>query len=267
MRILCGLLRISETDATVTYMAKSFCVEKYSISRALSSLEKEGLIYRENRLVKLTPRGKAAALKFSERMDIATNHLIYEGVPETQVMNDAMYMSMYFSEESFNTIRKMEERYRVKHALQDVKNFYGDELCRSLRDGDYSLPFIIYRTNMKDGNNISMANKGFQHPCILSVKNGVGTILLRAQEISEKSAQSKKLMSGKVENFKYFNIHKFYEAEKNGNLLVMPASALHFINLGRDSDKVLHGSVAIKLTCSVGPVHMPESTAIFTLLI
>ncbi|XVG96296.1 hypothetical protein ACGCUQ_05330 [Eubacteriales bacterium KG127] len=267
MRILCRLLRISKSDATVTYMAKSFSVEKYSISRALSALEKEGLLYRENRLAMLTHRGHYVAEKFAERMEIATNYLIYEGIPEAQVMKDAMYISMFFSDEAFNAIRKIEERYRIKHALNNVKKFYGDELCKSLRDGDYNLPFMIYRTNMKDGNNISMANNGFQHPCILSIKNGFGTVILRAQEVSSKSALSKKLMKGKVESFKYFYIDKFYEVEKNGNLLVMPASALHFINLGRNSDKILYGSVAIKLTCSVGSLHMPESTAILTLQI
>ena len=56
------------------------------------------------------------------------------------------------------------------------------------RDGQYLLPFIIYRENVKNGNNISMSNEGFTHPCTLSVTDGRGMILLKAQRVEKYSA-------------------------------------------------------------------------------
>ena len=38
-------------------------------------------------------------------------------------------------------------------------------------------------------------------------------------------------------------------------------------NRGSGTDQILHGSVCLKMKCSVGFMHMPESTAIFTVLI
>lgn len=38
-------------------------------------------------------------------------------------------------------------------------------------------------------------------------------------------------------------------------------------NRGSGVDQILHGSVCLKMKCSVGLMHMPESTAIFTVLI
>ena len=37
--------------------------------------------------------------------------------------------------------------------------------------------------------------------------------------------------------------------------------------MGKGRDTLLHGSVCLKMQCSVGDMHMPESTAIFTMFI
>ena len=39
------------------------------------------------------------------------------------------------------------------------------------------------------------------------------------------------------------------------------------LNIGSGVGQILHGSVCLRMQCSVGTKHMPESTAIFTILI
>ena len=65
----------------------------------------------DSRHPRLEKLGEQTARKYAERMDIATNHLIYEGVTEAQACNDALYLSMYCSDETFEVIRSMEEQY------------------------------------------------------------------------------------------------------------------------------------------------------------
>ena len=71
-------------------------------------------------------------------------------------------------------------------------SFTGSTLCKMLGNGIYRFPFPVYRETAKYGSNISMANNGFEHPCVLSVRNGVGMLQLKAAD------KRKKWMAGTV---------------------------------------------------------------------
>ena len=168
------------------HLSKTLGVEKYTVSRVFTALEKDGYLNRmDSRHPRLEKLGEQTARKYAERMDIATNHLIYEGVTEAQACNDALYLSMYCSDETFEVIRSMEEQYRMKHLLRTYERFDGTILCNGLRDGQYLLPFIIYRETVKKRQQLSMSNEGFIHPCTLSVTDGRGMILLKAQRVEK----------------------------------------------------------------------------------
>ena len=64
--------------------------------------------------------------------------------------------------------------YNVRKNENNIFNttHRGAALCKKLKDGCYSLPFLIFREHIKDGSNLSMANEGFEHPCSLYVKGG-----------------------------------------------------------------------------------------------
>ena len=116
IRILVSLLKMSPENCNVTNLSKTLGVEKYTVSRVFTALEKDGYLNRtDSRHPRLEKLGEQTARKYAERMDIATNHLIYEGVTEAQACNDALYLSMYCSDETFEVIRSMEEQYRMKH--------------------------------------------------------------------------------------------------------------------------------------------------------
>lgn len=267
LRILISFLKMSPESCTVTNLAKTLGEEKYTVSRGMIALEKEGLLDRSSpRHPKLTARGIAAAEKYADRMDIAVNHLIYEGVGITEAKQDATYLSLYCSDETFKAIRGMEERYRIKYELRGRRAFDGAVLCCNLRDGSYQLPFIIYRENVKDMQNISMANEGFAHPCELIVKKDTGTIRLRAVPVTRFLTDGTGIQA-KISSLKYYDGEKFCDAEKNGDFMQFPAQALHFVNIGEEPGQVLHGSVCLKMSSSAGSGYMPESTAIFTVLL
>ena len=144
---------------------------------------------------------------------------------------------------------------------------YCSEQAQQLEDGSYHFPFIIYREQMKNHSNISMANQGFEHPCELMVKDHQGLVYLTVKTVSAQSAFSGKQMEGRIQKLQYLCDGEFRDGGMEGRYIYFPATALQFISMGKGRDTLLHGSVCLKMQCSVGEMHMPESTAVFTVFI
>ncbi len=268
LRVLLCFLRLAPEECTVTAIARTLGEEKYSVSRALASLEKEECVCREDvRNPRLTEKGRLLAERYSERLEITLNHLLYEGVDMESAKKDAFVWALYCTDSTMEAVRATEERYRVKYELRNQKRFTGGTLCKKLKDGCYSFPFLIFREHIKNGSNLSMANEGFEHPCSLYVKNGIGTVQLRAVPVSAKSPRSGMRMSGRVKSIRYFDAGRYISAESNGQIFSFPAEVLQFVNVGADAGQILHGSVCLQMEASVGPIHMPDSTAIFSMLV
>lgn len=81
---------------------------------------------------------------------------------------------------------------------------------------DFHLLYIE-QIGKNQNSNISMANAGFDHPCELVVRDGVGMIHMRARTMSANSRKSGMLMQGKVQTVKYNYNNSFIDAEKNGD--------------------------------------------------
>lgn len=270
LRVLLAFYQMDKDSCTVMNISRMLGEEHYVISRLISGLEKEGLIKKEApRKPVLTEKGLKEAKRYANRMELTLNHLLYEGVSMENARNDAYHWALSNTDETMAVIANAEEKYRVKYELRNKTSFDGRELCRKMNDGTYRFPFIIYKEQIgKNRNsNISMANAGFEHPCELVVRNGTGMIHMRALTISANSGKSGILMQGKVKTVKYNYNNSYIDAEKNGDTICFPAECLNFLNIGSGVDQILHGSVCLKMKCSVGVIHMPESTAIFTILI
>ncbi len=268
LRVLLCFLYEDKKTCTVSGVARMLGKEKYAVSRVLTAMEEEGLVDRSNnREPKLTEQGLQAAQNFAEKVETSINHLMFEGVDAGNAREDAMIWALYNSDRTMDVIRKTEIRYKVKYDLRNIDKFDGETLCKNLPDGVYDFPFMIYRGKEKNGNIISMANEAFLHPCTLSVQNSVGEIQLRAQSIRQKSRLTGNYMEGSVNQMKYLNLGHYVSSQRSGEVYSFPASVLQFRNIGSGFGQILHGSVCMKMTCSVGNVHMPESVAIFTILI
>lgn len=268
LRTLLYFLNEDSKMCRVTNIARTLGEEKYTISRIISSLEKDGLVDKSDvRCLALTEKGRNEAQYYAERIEITMNHLMYEGVDTDSAQRDAMYWAIYNSERTMAVIRETEERYRVKYELREQKFFTGKQLCQKLHDGIYQFPFLIYREHVQGGTNLSMANEAFESPCTISVKNGVGTIQLRMKSVTAKSALSGREVSGKVKKIRYHDSGNYINAEIRGNVVSFPAGVLNFVNVGSKEGQVLHGSVCLQMEATADQMHMPHSVAIFTILI
>ncbi len=268
LRVLLYLLREDEKNCTVMEITRTLGEKHYTVSRTIASLEKDGLISRKiPRRPRLTEAGSIQAMHYAERISITMSHLLYEGVNVESAKSDAYSWALYNTEETMEVIRSAAEKYKVKYELREQRQFSGAELCKKLKNGEYRFPFIIYRESTKNGSNISMANEGFEHPCILSIKDGMGTMQLKAVDVTANSAATGESMNGHIKSMKYFDNGSYINADQNGNVLSFPASVLSFRNIGEGMEQILHGMVCLRMQCTAGIAHMPEAEAIFTVLI
>ncbi len=269
LRVLFYFLNQEPEACTVSEIARRLEEGKQKISRLLMSMEKEGLIDREDvRQPRLTEEGFKVALLYETRFDSVLNHLLYEGLDVEYAEHDAYAWSLFSSEDGLKLIRNSEQQYRAKYELCNRTSFDGNEFCKHLADGEYRFPFVIYREHVRNGENISMANYGFAHPCRLRVVNGEGTICLQPLNCSGVSPHTHQKMTGHVCQLRYLTAEGFCDAtEAENGELEFPAGALKFLNMGKGIGQIVHGSVCLRMRSSVGIQHMPESTAIFTLVI
>ena len=268
MRVLICFLNENARICTVTGLATMFGEGKQKMHRIFTTLEKEGLLNRSNpRSPVLTELGREKAHYYENRINIVLNHLLYEGLDMDNAEHDAYAWALFSSDKGMEIIKSSEQRYRAKYELRKREQFDGTELCKHLHDGEYRLPFLIYKEHMTDGNNLSMSNSGFEHPCILTVTNGEGTIQLRPKEIWARSQMTGQEMIGRVRMLMYWDGMTFKNAETVNGMLTFPASTLSFLNIGSGMEQILHGSVCLKMQCSVGTNHMPEATAIFAAML
>ena len=268
MRVLICFLNENARICTVTGLATMFGEGKQKMHRIFATMEKEGLLNRSNpRSPVLTELGREKAHYYENRINIVLNHLLYEGLDMDNAEHDAYAWALFSSDKGMEIIKSSEQRYRAKYELRKREQFDGTELCKHLHDGEYRLPFLIYKEHMTDGNNLSMSNGGFEHPCILTVTNGEGTIQLRPKEIWARSQMTGQEMIGRVRMLMYWDGMTFKNAETVNGMLTFPASTLSFLNIGSGMEQILHGSVCLKMQCSVGTNHMPEATAIFAAML
>jgi len=266
LRALLGFYK--EDNVTVTGLSRTLGEEKYTISRLLSSLEEEGLVDRSNnRHPKLTEQGLEVAERYAERVHTMENYLLFKGVSGENALPDALRMALHLSDQSADIFRKEEAMEAVKYEFRDRRKFSGSEFFPKLPDGEYRLSFIIYREKANAVTNVSMVNEGFEHPAILSVTDGVGTIRLHATTLNARSAKTGAAMKGKVKSLKYFDSGDFIDAEQKDDTISFPAESFSFYNLRPGFSPLLHGTLPIRITANIGTMYMPESIAFFSVFL
>ena len=75
-------------------------------------------------------------------------------------------------------LAEQESRMHIKEIFAGRRDCHGGDICNYLSDGSYYFPFIIYREQIKNHNNLSMANRGFENPCEVIVKDHEGLVYL-----------------------------------------------------------------------------------------
>lgn len=65
----------------------------------------------------------------------------------------------------------------------------------------------------------------------------------------------------------YFDGEQYKEAQRTEDMVSFPVNAIRFLNGESADDRFLNGIIKMKMQCSVGKVYMPESFALFSVII
>lgn len=269
IQILLHYLEAEPSKRTVTDAAKCLGTTKWAVTRAMDTMEKLDIVERlENRKTVLTVTGKKLAEKYAEQKKVLEQYMQYQDIPPAEVQDNVLRaLAAGFSDSFMERLAEQEGRMRLKELFAGRQDFHGGEICNYLKDGSYYFPFVIYREHIKNYNNISMGNKGFEHPCELIVKDHEGMIYLTVKTVSAESMSSGRKMEGRINKMQYLYDGEFRNAGVDGRYVFFPVTALYFMSMGKGRDTLLHGSVCLRMQCSVGDMHMPESMAVFTVFI
>ena len=234
LRVLICFFDLEAKDCSVTNLAQLLGEEKYTISRTMGALEKSGYLDRTNRRRPfLTKAGEQAAKRYNDRLDIALEYLLHEGIGQADAKKDAIFMALCCTDETFQRLREKEGCGRVKMMFRDGTTFGGEKLCRYWENGVYHLPFMMY-TNIENGH-ISRWNQEFAHPGLLEIKNRIGIVQIRVS------------FEKRYTKFWYWDGENYRNFERNGSVLLFPAKFLRFISIGTEKGRMLHGEVQVKV--------------------
>ena len=268
MKVLMYFKQNDETLCTVSKMSERLGLFKQKISKILIQLDDEGLVDRSNnRHPVLTEKGNKLATDYVEKMRMTIECLLYQGAKMEDAEKDAYNIVLFASESTTEIIKKKYGAIKLKVEVGDLYNFKGEELIPHLEDGMYSVDFLIYRQNPDYNKLLSMANNGFEHPGHLFVENGIGKVKLKIKDVKMKAPYKDGFVKGQAAEVRYLQNGKYVKAETLGSIIALPLEAMDFTVVGNEENKKLHGSLFIKIVSTINTAYMPESEAIFTVII
>ena len=216
IQLLLYFLEAEPKKRTVTDAARYLNKPKSTLTHILDSLDELALMERvEGRKSLLTAAGKRTAQQLLHQRKILEQYMQYQDIPPAQIKENALRaLSAGFSDQFMERLAEQEGRMRLKEIFAGHRDFHGGDICNYLKDGSYYFPFIIYREQIKNHNNLSMANKGFENPCELIVKDHEGLVYLAVKTVSAESMSSGKKMEGRVNKMQYLYEFKCYSYGK-----------------------------------------------------
>ena len=228
IQLLLYYLTAEPSQRTVTDSARSLNVSKWVVTRTLDTLEKLNIVERlENRKTVLTVPGVKLAEKYQKQRKVLEKYMQYQDIPPAQIKENALRaLAARFSDEFMDRLAEQESRMHIKEIFAGRRDFHGGDICNYLSDGSYYFPFIIYREQIKNHNNLSMANRGFENPCEVIVKDHEGLVYLAAKTVSAQSMSSKNKMEGRIQKLQYLYDGEFRDGGIDGRYVFFPVTAL-----------------------------------------
>jgi len=265
--ILACLASQKEFGSNVTQLAERCNVSKATASRAVAWCEERGLAERVQakggrQRIRLNAQGMRLAAEYEQKHELSMAWMLTHGVVREIAEIDALVMSR-LSEETTNVFRQSVVRRLLQQKLEGLDSFGGTVFCAPLPDESYPVPFAFHRSFGEYSAAPSMANGGFEAPAELVVAKGVGRIVLKAKPLEHTSALGPFSVRGILDALRYFDGGGFVDADKESDLFAFPAAVLAFSHV--NGAQVFQGSALLRMSCSVGESHMPESDAVFTM--
>lgn len=260
LQYLTELENLKAERGFVVLIAEKCGVTHGVVSRYLKSCIDNGYLTAD---YQFTEYGRLWLNDYRKLMRDLKDYLGFIGIPEHEISENIRTL---IENTELHTLKAMVRSYENMMILKQTgkENGVPDGLEEVLsRQEECRVHFKIYRMNAenkKSGRDrFSMANHGFEKLAFLK-KDALGDCLeFRIREMSADSRVDGMRMTGKLEQLKYEKQGELHMASIEDGCLRIPLDAFRF---HRGQGGELMGMAPITVTCSVGRVHMPESTAL-----
>ena len=216
-----------------------------------------------------TTEGAHALLTYKRLLRDVKTYLKAMNIPEKEIPEKMKQLIENVDYDLLRTMvrnaRQTTERTVEGKNEQEQKNPQGEKdsnayfIEKIMEKGKFQVGIAIHQISRNSETRLSMAHQGFEHlACIRNNTRG-SWLELSIQKMNAISRVDHAEMEGKLSSLKYECNGSLHKAEIRGNKVNIPLEACRFI---QNSRGIIKGRVAITVTCSVGCVHMPESTAL-----
>jgi Mn-dependent DtxR family transcriptional regulator len=249
--------------SSVTQLSKVIGVAKSTVSRAVSKCIEIGVIERyAGKHIMLTDEGVRIGEELERRRQEVKLWLEnMSGVPGA-TQDDVLQGALSLPDSTVSIIERNARIQSLHRRVGDRAVLSGKEFCAALGDGKYPVSIMCYRADAARNRKMpSMANDGIENDGELVIKNNSGMLRFKARPVEHISSLGGTPIKGKLATLKYPdpNGPEYKDAQKRGDTYCFPASAMNFVCV---SGRVMQGDVVLKMACSAGTKHMPESESV-----
>ena len=256
LKYLQGLSRVEKKRGTQGSIAGYYNVNRSTVNRFFKNCIERGIL---TEALEFTVEGQEWLERYVKLYENLQKYLEEIGARPEEIEEtiDVMVedIDIHMLELMINAHAEKKSVYKRK------ENELDQEIQNNLQKCErHPVVFRLYRMNKKPGQSRdSMAMRGFEETAEIVQDKGESYLELKVKDMSAHSRVSGETMVGKLKTLKYEHDEVLETADIVNNIVRIPMEAC---KIHKWTGVGTMGVVPVTVTCSVGLVHMPESTAL-----
>lgn len=256
LKYLQGLSRVEKKRGAQGSIAEYYNVNRSTVNRFFKNCIERGIL---TEALEFTVEGQEWLDRYVKLYENLQKYLEEIGARPEEIEEtiDVMVedIDIHMLELMINAHAEKKSVYKRK------ENELDQEIQNNLQKCErHPVVFRLYRMNKKPGQSRdSMAMRGFEETAEIVQDKGESYLELKVKDMSAHSRVSGETMVGKLKTLKYEHDEVLETVDIVNNIVRIPMEAC---KIHKWTGVGTMGVVPVTVTCSVGLVHMPESTAL-----
>ena len=256
LKYLQGLSRVEKKRGAQGSIAEYYNVNRSTVNRFFKNCIERGIL---TEALEFTAEGQEWLDRYVKLYENLQKYLEEIGARPEEIEEtiDVMVedIDIHMLELMINAHAEKKSVYKRK------ENELDQEIQNNLQKCErHPVVFRLYRMNKKPGQSRdSMAMRGFEETAEIVQDKGESYLELKVKDMSAHSRVSGETMVGKLKTLKYEHDEVLETVDIVNNIVRIPMEAC---KIHKWTGVGTMGVVPVTVTCSVGLVHMPESTAL-----
>ena len=256
LKYLQGLSRVEKKRGAQGSIAEYYNVNRSTVNRFFKNCIERGIL---TEALEFTAEGQEWLDRYVRLYENLQKYLEEIGARPEEIEEtiDVMVedIDIHMLELMINAHAEKKSVYKRK------ENELDQEIQNNLQKCErHPVVFRLYRMNKKPGQSRdSMAMRGFEETAEIVQDKGESYLELKVKDMSAHSRVSGETMVGKLKTLKYEHDEVLETVDIVNNIVRIPMEAC---KIHKWTGVGTMGVVPVTVTCSVGLVHMPESTAL-----